>query len=320
MAQTFRTPRRRAPRHARAAVLGLVLCAASPAGAARAEPGHDPGRGGAPDTVDSENLFGFTEGTDTGKKGEQEAVVDAIGRFSKRRGGPGASGYGAAEPIVSYQVDPTDAISIEPGLQFDTRRTRNVADVPDKSFATVNGGSLEMKVQFLKRTDRQPFGLALQAEPLYSRVTPIEGRGADVFSMDTRLMADARLIPDRLWIGANLIYDPSVARLKGSGEVDRSSTLALSGTLMARVTETVFLGPEIRAMRAYDGSFLNRFLGHAVFLGPVLHHQVSEKGFLTVAYAAQVIGHDRDPAFTNRAFNLTQFARHNLRVRFGVAF
>ncbi|MDO9426591.1 MAG: hypothetical protein Q7T93_07140 [Methylobacterium sp.] len=320
MAQTVRTPRHRAPRHARAAVLGLVVGAAALAGAARADPGHDRGKGGEPDKVDSENLFGFTEGTDTGKKGEQEVVVDAIGRFSKRRGGPGVSGYGAAEPIVSYQVDPTDNFSIEPGLQFDTRRSRNVAGVPDKAFATVNGGSLELKYQFLKRTDDHPFGLAVQAEPLYSRVTPIEGRGADVFSMDTRLMADARLIPDRLWVGANLIYDPSVARLKGSGEVDRSSTLALSGTLMARMTETLFLGPEIRAMRAYDGAFLNRFLGHAVFLGPVLHCQVSEKGFLTVAYAAQILGHDRDPAFTDRAFNLTQFARHNLRVRFGVEF
>jgi hypothetical protein len=89
---------------------------------------------------------------------------------------------------------------------------------------------------------------------------------------------------------------------------------------MARITETVFLGPELRAMRAYDGSFLNRFLGHAVFLGPVLHYQVSEKGFLTLAYAAQVIGHDRAPEFSDRAFNLSQFARHNLRVRFGVEF
>lgn len=277
-------------------------------------------QGNAPDKVDTENLFGFTEGTDTGKQGEQEIVVDAIGRFSKRRGGPGLSGYGAAEPIISYQIDPTDNFSIEPGLQFEARDTRNITGVPDKRFGTFNGGSVEMKYQFHKRTDDAPFGIALQAEPLYSRVTPIEGQGADVFSMDTRLMVDARLIPDRLWVGANLIYDPSVARLKGSGETDRSSTLSLSGTLMARITDTLFLGPELRALRAYDGAFLNRFLGHAVFAGPVLHVQVSEKGFLTLAYAAQVVGHDRAPEFSDRALNLTQFARHNLRIRFGLDF
>nr|USU32783.1 hypothetical protein NG677_03550 [Methylobacterium sp. OTU13CASTA1] len=311
-------------RFRRAARLSVLLVAGSalagPIPSASGKDYQEAGTGSAPDTIDTENLFGFTEGTDTGKAGEQEVMVDAIGRFSKRRAGPGSSAYRASEPIVSYQYDPTDDFSIEPGLQFDARDSRNIVGVPDKTFGLVNGGSLEFKYQVLARTDDHPFGIALQAEPLYSRVTPIEGQGADVFSMDTRLMADARLIPGKLWAGANVIYDPSVARLKGSGDTDRSSTLSLSGTLMARATNSVFLGPEIRVMRAYDGSFLNRFLGRAVFVGPVLHVQVREKGFLTVAYSAQVSGHDRAPDFADRAFNLTQFARHNLRVRFGVEF
>lgn len=281
---------------------------------------RDGGKRDEPDKVDTENLFGFTEGTDTGKAGEQEALVDVIGRFSKRRDGPGRSGYGAAEPLISYQYDPTDNLSIEPGLLFDMRDSRAIAGVPDKSFGTFNGGSLELKYQFFKRTDQRPFSLALQAEPRYARITPVEGQGADVFSVETRLIADARIVPDRLWGGLNLIYDPQVARLKGSGEVDRSSTFAVSGTVMAKVAGGLFLGPELRYLRAYDGSFLNRYLGHAVFAGPVLNYQVSEKGFLTVAYATQLSGHDRDPDFAGRAFNLTQFARHAVRVRFGVEF
>ncbi|AWN37742.1 hypothetical protein DK427_20095 [Methylobacterium radiodurans] len=277
-------------------------------------------KGDEPDKIDTENLFGFTEGTDVGKKGEQEILVDTIGRFSKRRDGPGRSGYGAAQPIVSYQYDLTDNFSIEPGLWFDARDSRNIAGVPDKSFGTFNGGSLELKYQFFKRTAERPFSLALQAEPQYARITPIEGQGADVYSFETRLIADARLVPDRLWGGINLIYDPQVARLKGSGEVDRSSTLSVSGTLMAKVAGDLYLGPEARYMRAYEGAFLNRFEGHAVFVGPVLHYQVMEKGYLTLAYSTQVFGHDRDPDFADRAFNLNQFSRHNLRVRFGIEF
>jgi hypothetical protein len=285
---------------------------------ARAE--QSGGRGDEPDKVDTENLFGFTEGTDTGKKGEQEVLVDTIGRFGKRRDGPGRSGYGSAQPLISYQYDPTDDISIEPGLLFDARDSRTIAGVPDKSFGTFNGGSLELKYQFFKRTDERPFSLALQVEPRYARITPIEGRGADVFSVETRLIADARIVPDKLWGGLNLIYDPQVARLKGSGEVDRSSTLSVSGTLMAKVADSLFVGPELRYLRAYDGTDLNRFLGHAVFVGPVLHYQLMEKGFLTLAYSAQVFGHDRDPDSANRAFDLNQFARHDVRVRFGVEF
>ncbi len=41
------------------------------------------------DKVDSENLFGFTEGSDVGRKGEQEVILDTIVRLSKRRAGPG---------------------------------------------------------------------------------------------------------------------------------------------------------------------------------------------------------------------------------------
>ncbi|AWN37131.1 hypothetical protein [Methylobacterium radiodurans] len=300
-------------------VVRFALAAPGPGQEAR-EGGPDAGKGDEPDKVDTENLFGFTEGTDVGKKGEQEILVDTIGRFSKRRDGPGRSGYGAAQPIVSYQYDLTDNFSIEPGLWFDARDSRNVAGVPGKSFGTFNGGSLELKYQFFKRTAERPFSLALQAEPQYARVTPIEGQGADVYSVETRLIADARLVPDRLWGGINLIYDPQVARLKGSGEVDRSSTLSVSGTLMAKVASDLYLGPEARYMRAYEGAFLNRFEGHAVFVGPVLHYQVMEKGFLTLAYSTQVFGHDRDPDFADRAFNLNQFSRHNLRVRFGVEF
>ncbi|QIJ78101.1 hypothetical protein GU700_00345 [Methylobacterium sp. NI91] len=315
------------PKPGAAALLACVLAVAAPAWAGKvpsvmgAPKDADTGKkDGEPDKVDTENLFGFTEGTDVGKKGEQEILVDTIGRFSKRRDGPGRSGYGAAQPIVSYQYDLTDNFSIEPGLWFDARDSRNVAGVSDKSFGTFNGGSLELKYQFFKRTDEQPFSVALQAEPQYARITPIEGQGADVFSVETRLIADARLVPDRLWAGINLIYDPQVSRLKGSGEVDRSSTLSVSGTLMTKVADNLFLGPEARYMRAYDGVFLNRFDGHAVFVGPVLHYQVMEKGFLTLAYSTQVFGHDRDPDFSDRAFNLNQFSRHNLRVRFDIEF
>jgi hypothetical protein len=302
------------------AALATPVLAQSGAAGGDWQEAEAPKKGNEPDKLDTENLFGFTEGTDVGKKGEQEILVDTIGRFSKRRDGPGRSGYGAAQPIVSYQYDLTDNFSIEPGLWFDARDSRNVAGVPDKSFGTFNGGSLELKYQFFKRTAERPFSLALQAEPQYARVTPIEGQGADVYSAETRLIADARLVPDRLWGGINLIYDPQVARLKGSGEVDRSSTLSVSGTLMAKVASGLYLGPEARYMRAYEGAFLNRFEGHAVFVGPVLHYQVMEKGFLTLAYSTQVFGHDRDPDFADRAFNLNQFSRHNLRVRFGVEF
>jgi hypothetical protein len=89
---------------------------------------------------------------------------------------------------------------------------------------------------------------------------------------------------------------------------------------MTRVGQDTFIGPEVRYLRAYDGAFLNCFEGHAVFVGPALYHRFSDKAFLTLAYTTQVAGHNRDPEDAGRTFELRQFERHAVRVKFGVEF
>ncbi len=48
-------------------------------------------------------------------------------------------------------------------------------------------------------------------------------------------------------------------------------------------------------------------------------HDGTDKAFLTLAYSAQAAGLDRDPDYSSRAFDLSHFERHAVRVRFGVA-
>ncbi len=294
----------------------LVACAAGLIAALG--PAH--AAGGGRDEVDSENLFGFTEGTDTGKKGEQEVILDTTIGIGRRRAGPGPSGYAAAQTTLSYQYDLTDDLSIEPGLLLDTRRTRNTANAADKLGGTFDGVSLELKYQLHKRTDEAPFGLAVQVEPQWQRVQPDTGLGADIFHLDARLMADVRLIPDRLWFGTNLTYEPEAGHFRGTRAGDRQSTIAWSGTLTTRLTREIFVGAEVRYARAYDGATLDRFVGQAVFLGPTLAVQVEEKAFLSLAYAAQVAGSEHTDDGTRRNFELSDFSRHMVRVRFGVQF
>lgn len=298
---------RRLPAFAAAALLGLVT--GQPACAEDQK-----------DEVDTENLFGFTEGSETGKKGEQEILSDTIVRFSKRRDGPGGSGYSVVNTRIAYQYDPTDQSSIELSLFGDARRVRNIADLADKSFGTFDGVSLELKYQFVKPKDDQRFGFAIELRPSYFRVLPIEGQGSDIVEMETVAEFDYQIVPDRLWYGGNVSFDPSVGRLRGSGEVDRSSTFLWSNALAGRVGKDTFLGSEVRYLRAYDGAFLNRFEGHAVTLGPTLYHKFSEKAYVTLAYAAQVAGHDRDPTYAARAFDLAHFERHAVRVKLGYEF
>ncbi len=66
----------------------LLILAGPPAHAADADAGgSDPGY-----EIDSENIFGFTEGSDTNDRGEQEVSVAATGRFGRASGeGDGGS-------------------------------------------------------------------------------------------------------------------------------------------------------------------------------------------------------------------------------------
>ena len=148
--------------------------------------------------VDTEHLFGFTEGADAGEKGEQEAVIDTVTRIGKRKGGPGPSTYRVLDTRFAYQFNPIDKLSIEFSAFGTLRRQRNVLDLDDKSYGTFDGASLEVKYQFLKGSKEQPLGLALEVRPRFTRILPVEGQGADIFDIESLLQLDVQVVPDTL--------------------------------------------------------------------------------------------------------------------------
>lgn len=279
-----------------------------------------PAAAGEESDVDTENLFGFTEGSTTGRKGEQEVLLDTVGRAGKRRGDAGPGRYAVANTKLSYQFDPTESFSVEFGLFGDARRVRNAADLPDKDNGSFDGVGIELKYQFLKGSDAQPLGLAIELRPRFARVLAVEGRGADIFDMESVVQLDLRLVPDKVWYGMNLSVEPTIGTLRGARETDRSSTFLWSNALAFRLDADTFLGPELRYLRAYDGAFLNRFEGRALTLGPLLYRRLSDKAFMTLAYAGQVAGHDRTEGQTRRPLDLSHFERHAVRVKLGVEF
>ena len=271
--------------------------------------------------VDTEHLFGFTEGSDAGEKGEQEVLVDTISRFSKRRDAPGPSTYRVLDTRFSYQFNPADRFSLEFSAFGDLRRQRNIADLDDKSFGTFDGVSMELKYQFLKGSAEQPLGLAIELRPRFTRVLPVEGKGANVFDMESLLQLDVQVVPGKVWYGSNISFEPAAGRQRGTaGQGYRSSTFLWSNALVGQIAEGTFVGSEARYLRGYDGVFLNRLESEVLLVGPVLHRRFTEKVWLTVAYAAQVWGRDPDPAYARRGLGLTQFERQNLRVKFGMEF
>lgn len=270
--------------------------------------------------VDTEHLFGFTEGADAGEKGEQEVVIDTVTRVSKRRDGPGPSTYRVLETRFAYQFNPIDKLSIEFSSFGTLRRQRNIVDLDDKSYGTFDGVSMEVKYQFLKGTKEQPLGLALEVRPRFTRILPVEGNGANIFDLESLLQLDVQVVPDKLWYGSNISFEPAAGRQRGGGPGYRSSTFLWSNVLVGRIGENTYFGPEVRYLRGYEGIFLNQLESEALTVGPALHHRFTEKIWLTAAYAGQVWGRDADPTLAGRALGLNQFERHNVRVKFGMEF
>jgi hypothetical protein len=270
--------------------------------------------------VDTEHLFGFTEGADAGEKGEQEVVIDTVTRVSKRRDGPGPSTYRVLETRFAYQFNPIDKLSIEFSAFGTLRRQRNIVDLDDKSYGTFDGVSMEVKYQFLKGTKEQPLGLALEVRPRFTRILPVEGNGANIFDLESLLQLDVQVVPDKLWYGSNISFEPAAGRQRGGGPGYRSSTFLWSNVLVGRIGENTYFGPEVRYLRGYEGIFLNQLESEALTVGPALHHRFTEKIWLTAAYAGQIWGRDADPTLAGRALGLNQFERHNVRVKFGMEF
>ena len=234
--------------------------------------------------------------------------------------GPGPSSFRAFNTRLGYQFDPIERLSVEVSAFGDVRRVRNVMDLDDKSFGTFDGVSLDVKYQFLKGSAEQPLGLALEVRPRFARVLPIEGRGADIFDMETLLLADVQIVPNKLWYGTNVSFEPAAGRQRGSKEGYRSSTFLWSNAIVGEVAPNTYLGPEVRYLRGYDGLFLSQLQSEALFIGPTLHHRFTEKVWLTIAYAGQVWGRDTDAGLAGRKLGLSQFERHNVRLKVGMEF
>ncbi len=95
--------------------------------------------------------------------------------------------------------------------------------------------------------------------------------------------------------------------------MDLPQSVAISAQIMPRV----FVGGEIRYLRAYEKAGLSNFAGQSVFLGPTASFALSDRAGLTVAWNAQIVGKAADDP---NSLDLTNFERHQVRLRFGLSF
>ena len=290
--------------------LGLAVAFALMAGAARADDDDDRKAGGRT-RIDTEFLFGFLLGTDTGDLGDREVQAETSGRFGKRSGS-----YTGLTQSLSYEFVPLQDLRIEANLFGAYHGISGVDDFDDLHRAAFQGASLELRYRLLDRRTA-PFGLAINVESRWARIDEETGQRVNQYGVDFTLMLDKELVPDRIIGAFNLFYQPQTTRLAQTGAWANESTLGVAGALMVQPMPGFLLGGELRWLRDYDSLGPSSLAGEALFLGPNVFVRFNEHWRATAAWSTQIAGRAAD---TPGALDLTNFSRHEMRFKVGYEF
>lgn len=263
-----------------------------------------------PGDLDSEHLFGFTEGSDLGVPGEAELEWETSGRLGRRLGR-----FLTVDSGLALKMPLTNAFRLAPGVTF------NASDIgtpgaPTRTTGGFNGGFVETRLRLLDRR-AAPFGLTLNLVPGYGTVDGGSGAPARSFGTEVGLLADREVIPDTLVAALNASFAFSSTRMNVTNARLLGSGIEVSAALAYRVQPGVFLGGEVRYARTYEGLTLDRFAGDAVYIGPTAYTNLSPHAWASFTWSFQVAGQALgEPG----PLDLSNFDRHQMRLRVGYNF
>ena len=260
--------------------------------------------------IETKYIFGFTTGSGIGLEGEKEFSPETIINFGKRDGR-----YAVSETKFEYEFTPNQYIQIELGPIASYYDVRNVTGLDDMNAVKWNGFFAELRYLLFDRGTNQPLAVTLSVEPEWHAFDETSGARVVNYGLELKVNADLELVANRLYLGANTLYEPETTRAD-LGVWDQESTLGQSLALSYRVRPDVTIGVEAWYLRHYDGIFFNSFTGDTVYVGPTLYVQLARKAFMTAAWNSQIAGHEVGVG----PFDLTDFSRHRAKVKFAYEF
>jgi hypothetical protein len=266
--------------------------------------------------IETKYIFGFTEGSGVGLEGEKEFSLDTEARLGKG----GGSRYWASETKAEFEFTPNQYVQFEFGPFMSAHSIKDVTNLDNRNAVALGGFFGEMRYMLLDRTSENPFAVTLSLEPEWRRIDETSGPRVQNFELETKVNADLELIKNRLYLGANLLYEPEATKdpdHMGAGWAMESQG-GVSGALSYRVLPNVLIGGELWYLHHYDGAFFNQYTGSATYLGPTLFVQLSPKMFIAAAWNVQVRGTEvGDPT---AKLNLSEYSRQRAKFKVAVEF
>ena len=280
----------------RAAMVLLAAAAALLAPPARAD-------------VDTEHMFGFTEGTDIGTPHQAEAELETIGAF-----GRAAGTYNTQWLTASLKYPLSEQFRIAPAITFARFDISGVPDFDDRNQVALNRLWLEFRYHPFNR-ETSLFGLTFVAAPFVGFVDDVTGAPADAWGGVLLAAVDRALIPERLYAALNLVYDFERVRDYGTGLMTDSSTLGMSAAGSTRLEPWLYVGAEARYLRAFDGLAFGNLVGQAVYVGPVFYMTLGKGASLSGAWNIQAWGQTTGVA---PGLDLTFFDSQRFKLRLAI--
>jgi hypothetical protein len=257
--------------------------------------------------VDTQFIFGFTQGSDVGELREKEIEFETVGRFGKADGS-----YAALTSQLRGEFTPAENFRFEVGAIVNYSSISGVSGLDDRSDVQFGGFVFEGRYRLLNRRTA-PVGMTMSAEPHWTRIDDTSGEVVANYGSEFVVAIDKELVADRIFAALNLRYDPEWTHVLSGDIWLQQSTLGISGALTARLHEGAFFGIETHYVRGYDGITANAFLGDALFVGPTTYLQFSKSFAVSAALSIQVAG---NAVNAPGPLNLRDFERLQARLRF----
>jgi hypothetical protein len=260
--------------------------------------------------VDTEDAFGFVEGSDIGDKGETELESDAIIRAGRSTGS-----FADTAAQFQYKYTLLQNFRVTAAATFAYYHIAGVTNMDDRHAAAVQSLSFDARFRLLDRNSSL-FGLTLSIDPHWGFADETTGGKISHFGWEGELLVDRELLPNRLVGALNLHYDTDRTVARDSG-VEQQPTLGIGMALAYQVMPAVWMGGEMRYFRSYAGAGLETFTGQALYAGPTVYTKLGEKAWFSAAFSFQAWG---GAVSVPGALDLTNFERYQAKLRFGYFF
>ena len=188
--------------------------------------------------VDTQFLFGFTQGSDVGELGEKEIESETVGRFGKVDGS-----YTALTSELRAELVPFENFRFEVGTIVNYSSISGVSGFDDRNEVQFGGFALEGRYRVLDRRVA-PVGLTISAEPHWTRIDDTSGELVANYGSEFVVAVDKELAENGLFAALNVRYDPEWTHLLARDVWLQQSTLGISAAVTAQVDAGVFFGVE----------------------------------------------------------------------------